>query len=184
MITLENWHTRMSEDMRLRDFRPRTQEGYLLAVKLFLRWVQCGPEDVSEEHVRTYFLYLREEKRQAPSSINIAVCGMRFFFTHTLKRDWDVFELLRVRKPRILPTVLSTHETRALLATVRQPVRRMALATIYALGLRLGEALRLEASHIDSQRLTVWVVVSRALLLPPCRADPSAVGHEILHSAS
>jgi len=36
MVTLGNWRERMSEDMRLCDFRPRTQSGYLLAVRLFL----------------------------------------------------------------------------------------------------------------------------------------------------
>jgi len=65
---------------------------------------------------------------------------LRFFCTHTLGRDWPVFELLRVNKPRLLPTVLSTTEVRALLGSVRHPVRRVALGTIYALGLRLGEA--------------------------------------------
>jgi site-specific recombinase XerD len=53
--------------------------------------------------------------------------------------------------------VLSKKEVRALLVSVRQPVRRVALGTIYALGLRLGEGLRLEAPHIDSDRLMVWV---------------------------
>jgi integrase/recombinase XerD len=46
---------------------------------------------------------------------------------------------------------------RAVLEAVRHPVRRMALTTIYALGLRLNEGLSLEAGHIDSQRLIVWV---------------------------
>jgi hypothetical protein len=46
MVTSDNWRQRMCADMRLRDFRPRTQEGYSLAVKLFLRWVDCEPEAV------------------------------------------------------------------------------------------------------------------------------------------
>jgi integrase/recombinase XerD len=56
-----------------------------------------------------------------------------------------------------LPTVLSTTEVRALLGAVRHPVRRMALCTIYALGLRLGEGLRLETAHVDAERRMVWV---------------------------
>jgi site-specific recombinase XerD len=157
MVTLENWRARMGEDMRLRDFRPRTQEGYSLAVRQFLDRMQRQPETLRDEDVRTYFLYLREEKKLAPSSINIAVHALRFFFIHTLQRDWPVFDLLRVNKPRMLPVVLSTGEVRALLAAVRHPVRRIALSTIYALGLRLGEGLRLETGHIDGERLLVWV---------------------------
>jgi len=57
----------------------------------------------------------------------------------------------------VLPVVLSTAEVRTLLSAVRHPVRRMALTTIYALGLRLGEGLRLETGHIDSARQLVWV---------------------------
>src|SRR5512139_3865157 len=157
MVTLENWRDRMSEDMRLRDFRPRTQEGYALAVRQFLDRVAREPETLTDEDVRAYFIYLREQKKLAPSSINIAVHALRFFFIHTLRRDWPVFALLRVNMPRMLPVVLSCAEVRAVLAAVRHPVRRVALATIYALGLRLGEGLRLEAGDIDSQRLIVWI---------------------------
>lgn len=128
MITSKNWQSRMSEDMRLRDYQPKTQRAYQLAVRSFLRWAQCGPEALTEEHVRAYVLHLREKKRQAPSSINIAVCGMRFFFTHTLQRDWPVFELLRVKQPQCLPVVLSTGEVRSVLAAVRQPVRVLRVA--------------------------------------------------------
>jgi integrase/recombinase XerD len=46
---------------------------------------------------------------------------------------------------------------RTLLGVIRHPVRRMALCTIYALGLRLGEALRLETDHVDGERLMVWI---------------------------
>jgi hypothetical protein len=157
MVTLDNWRERMSEDMRLRDFRPRTQEGYAQAVRQFLDRMQRAPEALTDEDVRGYFLYLREDKKLAPSSINLAVHALRFFFVHTLGRDWPVFGLLRVHKPRMLPVVLSPAEVRAVLSAVRHPVRRMSLCTIYALGLRLGEGLRLQSGDVDSARLMVWV---------------------------
>ena len=58
-----------------------------------------------------------------------------------MQRDRPIFELLRVNKPRVLPVVLSRPEVRSLLGAVQHPVRRVALTTIYALGLRLGEGL-------------------------------------------
>ena len=157
MVTLQTWRERMSEDMRLRDFRPNTQEAYLLAVRQFMDRTAREPEALTDGDVRTYFLYLREDKKLAPSTINIALHALRFFFIHTMQRDWGVFDILRVHKPRMLPVVLSPQEVRAVLGAVRHPVRRMALATIYALGLRLNEGLGLETGHIDGPRLTVWV---------------------------
>jgi integrase/recombinase XerD len=157
MVTIDTWQARMSEDMRLRDFRPRTQEGYMAAARQFIEWIKRGPETATDKDVRAYFLYLREEKQLAPSTINVALHALRFFFIHTLQRDWQVFDVLRVHKPRMLPVVLSPSEVRLVLSGVRHPVRRMALATIYALGLRLNEGLSLETGHIDSARRMVWV---------------------------
>jgi len=152
MITMKNWRESMSEDMRLRDLRPRTLEAYLLATRLFLECIGKPPEALTEADIRGYILHLRDEKRQAPSSINIAICALRFFFNFTLQRDYEVFALLRVNRPRTLPVVLSRAEVKRLLGAVQHPVRRMALTTIYALGLRLGEGLHLQSSHIDSAR--------------------------------
>ncbi len=70
-------------------------------------------------------------------------------------KDYEVFALLRVNRPRTLPVVLSRAEVRRLLGAVEHPVRRMALTTIYGLGLRLGEGLHLQSSHIDSGRQMV-----------------------------
>jgi site-specific recombinase XerD len=147
----------MESDMRLRDLRPRTIEGYLLAIRLFIERVDKDPEELTEEDIRTYVLHLRDDKRQAPSSINIAICALRFFFNFTLERDFEVFNLLRVHRTRSLPVVLSRGEVRALLSVIRHPVRRMLLTTIYALGLRIGEGLHLERSHIDGARGMVWI---------------------------
>ena len=157
MITLDNWNERMSEDMRLRDFRPKTQDAYRRAVRQFLAYVQKEPAALVETDVRAYLIYLRDERMLASSTRNIATHGLRFFFTHTLPQEWPVLDLVRVKVAQKLPTVLSREETCRVLRAVREPTRRAALSTIYALGLRLGEGLRLESADIDSDRLMVWV---------------------------
>lgn len=68
MITRETWRARMENDMRLRDLRPRTIEGYLLATRLFIERVDKEPEKLTEEDVRGYFLYLRDDKHQLQRS--------------------------------------------------------------------------------------------------------------------
>ncbi len=157
MITLENWRTRMSEDLRLADYSPRTQEAYLLAARQFVEWAGGEPETWTDDDARRYFLHLREDKRLAPSSINVRLHGVRFFVEHTLGRDWPALELVRVARSRKLPVVLSRAEVRTLLSAVRLPMRKVALTTIYGLGLRLGEALALRTEDIDADRLMVWV---------------------------
>lgn len=157
MITLASWQLRMSEDMRLRDFRPKTQDAYRRAVRQFLEHVKKEPGALTEDDVRRYLIHLRDERMLAPSTRNIAVHGLRFFFTHTCPQDWAVMDFVRVKIPQKLPAVLSREEVHRVIQAVRQPTRRIALSTIYALGLRLNEALRLEVRDIDSDRLMVSV---------------------------
>lgn len=155
--TMSRWRDRMSENLRLHDYRERTQASYMLATDLFFRWVNKPPAKVEEGDLRTYFLHLREEKKQAPSSINVAICATRFFFVDTMQRDWSVFDLVRARRALKLPVVLSTREVRAIFAAVEQPVYRMAFITLYAFGLRINEGLHLETGDIDADRNTLWV---------------------------
>jgi integrase/recombinase XerD len=147
----------MSNDMLLKDFRSTTRDSYESSVRQFLEWAKLEPEALSEETVRNYVLYLREEKKLSASSINIATCALRFFFTYTVPRKWPVFELMRVKIPERLPVVLAPVEARAVLGIIREPVHRMALTTIYGLGLRLTEAVTLKVEQIDSARRMVWV---------------------------
>ena len=157
MITLATYQNRMCEDMQLRQLRPKTQDAYRRAVRQFFEHVSKEPLALSEADVRDYLLYLQDERMLAPSTRNVAVHGLRFFFTYTFPQEWTVMDFVRVKIPQKLPPVLSREETLRVLAAVREPTRRMALQTIYALGLRLNEALRLEVRDIDSDRLLVSI---------------------------
>lgn len=171
-INSSNWQERMAQDMRLRDLRPKTRTAYERAVRQFAEYCGGQPEDWGEEDIRRYILHLRDERELSPSTVNVALHGLRFFFIQTLQREWGVFGLIRVRNPRKLPVVLSRGEVRHLLAAIRHPVRRALLGTIYILGLRLLEGLELKTSPIDAERNMVWLREAkgrrdRGVPLPP-----------------
>ena len=148
---------KMIEDMQLRGFAVRTQEAYLSAVILLARHYQKSPDQINEEELRQYFLYLKNEKHAARNTCTIALCGIKFFFQHTLGRDWKTFDFLRPAREKKLPVVLSTAEVRSILGRVRRYHYRVCLSTIYACGLRLQEGLHLQVSHIDSDRLLLHI---------------------------
>lgn len=156
MVTLKTWEQRMIEDLKLYDYRERTRGAYHLAARQFIGHVGKEPAAITEDDVRAYFLHLREERKLAPSTINVALHGLRFFFLYTLRRDWPVLDLLRCHKPRRLPIILSRAEVRLLIQAVQHPVRRMLLIALYAFGFRITEGLWLLTEDIDSQRLMVW----------------------------
>ena len=148
---------KMIEDMQLRGFAERTQEAYLLAVSQLARHYHKSPDQISEEELRQYFLFLKNEKQAARATCTIALCGIKFFFERTLGREWKTFEFLRPPKEKKLPVVLSRAEVRSVLARVRRRPYRVCLTTIYACGLRLLEGVRLEVKDIDGERQLLHV---------------------------
>jgi site-specific recombinase XerD len=148
---------RMTEDMQLRGLAPRTQESYLRAVVQLVKHCGKSPEVINEEDLRRYFLYLKNEKQASRSTQTLALCGIKFFFKHTLQRQWVFFELARPPKEKKLPVVLSVEEVQQVLSCLHHPSYRACLSTIYACGLRLNEGTHLQVQDIDSSRLMIHV---------------------------
>ena len=131
---------RMLEDMQLGGLAPKTQDSYLPAVRQLAEYCDKSPDQISEAELRGYFLYLKNEKQVSRSACTVALCGIKFFYEHTLQRQWATFDLVRPPKSRKLPVVLTQTEVRQLLDRVRRLTYRVCLTTIYSCGLRLGEA--------------------------------------------
>jgi site-specific recombinase XerD len=143
---------KMIEDMQLRGFAERTQEAYLLAVSQLARHYHKSPDQINEEELRQYFLFLKNEKRAARATCTIALCGIKFFFERTLGREWKTFEFLRPAKEKKLPVVLSVSEMGRVLGRVHRQQYRVCLTTIYACGLRLLEGARRTQAHSRAGR--------------------------------
>jgi integrase/recombinase XerD len=148
---------RMREDLQLRGLAPRTQQCYIEAVKHLSQHYRRAPDQITEEEIRQYFLYLLKEKKVAESTFRIHLYGIRFFYEITLQRPWPVLTLIRPRHSQTLPVVLSPQEVRSLLALVVNPKAGMCLRMIYACGLRLREGTHLQVSDIDPHRMLVHV---------------------------
>ena len=148
---------KMIEDMQLHGFAERTQKSYMQAVRQLSEYYNKPPDQIREEELRQYFLYLKNVKKVSRSTITLALCGIKFFYERTLQRQWATLGLVRPQREKKLPVVLSVDEVRQVLARVRRWRYRVCLSTIYACGLRLQEGLHLQISHIDGARQLMHV---------------------------
>jgi site-specific recombinase XerD len=149
---------RMTEDMQVRNLSPHTQASYLQQVSLFARYFRTSPNALTREHIRTYQIYLTNEKKLAPNSIHVAVAALRFLYKVTLKKDWVFGEDIPLpKKPQKLPVVLSPEEVQHFLNCVDYNKHQVILTTCYAAGLRISEAVRLKPTAIDSTRMVIRV---------------------------
>lgn len=148
---------RMIEDLRLRGYADRTVEAYVAAVARLARFHHTPPDRLSEEQLRAYLLHLTTERHLARPSLIVALCGLRFFYEHTLNRPWTILDVARPKREKKLPVVLSRTEVWRVLAAVRTPAYRACLTTIYACGLRLLEGSQLQVADIDSGRCLLHI---------------------------
>lgn len=148
---------RMIQDMELHGLLPGTQKTYLEAIKNLARHFKRSPDLISEQEIRDFFVYLTKTRRLAPSTIRGYLYAMKFLYEKTLRRNWPVLRLIRVKRTKKLPVVLSPEEVRHVLGRVRRPQARMSLTLMYVCGLRVSEATHLRAADVDSRRMVVNV---------------------------
>ena len=103
-----------------------------------------GPEEI-----RSYQVYLTNDKKLSPNSIHIIVAALRFLFKVTLKKDWTFEDVLPLpKKQQKLPIVLSPEEVQRFLACVQSTKHRAILTACYAaVGIR-GVQHFLKSVHI------------------------------------
>jgi site-specific recombinase XerD len=148
---------RFLDDLRLRNYSPRTLETYLHHVVRFSQHFGRSPDQLGPEEIRAYQLYLLQEQHASWSLFNQAVCALRFLYRVTLQAPFAVTMIPYGTKPKSLPAVLSRAEVARLFALVPQPLERLILQTTYACGLRASEVLSLRVGDIDSSRMLLWV---------------------------
>ena len=145
---------RMIEDMQLRGLSAKTQEAYVAAVRQLAEHYGKPPQQISDAELRQYFLYLTNVRQLAPSSINVALYGIKFLYQHTLRKAWPTLDLVRPRRAKKLPVVLSQAEVCQILTCLRRPHYHVCLSTIYACGLRLSEGVHLQQRPAADTRAT------------------------------
>jgi len=143
---------RMIQDLQLRGYADRTVESYVAAVVQLAQFYHTAPDRLDAEQLRAYLLHLSTVRKIAPSSFIVALCGIKFFYEHTLGRHWTVLDVARPKREKKLPVVLSRDEVWQILAAVRSPIYRVCLTIMYACGLRLLEGARLQVLDVDGAR--------------------------------
>lgn len=148
---------RMLEDLQLHGLAESTQRLYIQAVRKLAEHYEKPPDQITEEELRQYFLYLTQVKQIAPNTLGVVLHGIRFFYERTLHREWTILDLVQPPKRKKLPVVLTIEEVRHILSYVHNQGCRTCLSTIYACGLRVREGTHLQIKDIDAANRVVHI---------------------------
>ena len=103
-------YQRMLDDLHLAGMADRTIYGYIRAVRQLAEFSQLAPDQLTEEHVRRWLLHLKVEQQRAYGTLRVAFSGIKFFFTRTCRRVWNVLAETKLQNIKSLPDVLTINE--------------------------------------------------------------------------
>jgi integron integrase len=136
----------------------RTEEAYVQWVRRFVIFHdKRHPDHLGPDEVREFLTYLAVTKKVSASTQTQALCAILFLYRHVLKRDIGlVSDIVRSKKPRRIPVVLSRGEVKAVLNEL-DGTKRTVASLLYGSGLRIMEALSLRVKDIDFERRQITV---------------------------
>jgi site-specific recombinase XerD len=150
-------YEKMREDLHLTGKAQRTVHGYLRAVRQLSDHCRKSPDSISEAELRRFFLHLKNDRQAAYGTLRVALSGIQFFYRTTCPRDWNVLAMLRLKNVRTLPEVITREQVRQIIRAATTQRMRVFFWTVYAMGLRLNEALNLQVGDIDAARKLVHI---------------------------
>jgi site-specific recombinase XerD len=150
-------YARMADDLHLGGMSERTHAGYLRAVRQLADYCQTPPSKITEDQLRRYFLYLKNEKKFAYGSLRVAFSGIKFFYTRTCKRSWDTLAKMKLQNVTTLPEVLTIEQVHQIIDACTTERMTVYFWTVYSLGLRMQEGLNLQVGDVDAKRGMVHV---------------------------
>lgn len=153
---MTNLRRQMMQDLELGGYSPVTRKAYVDCIRMLAKFHGRSPADLSQAEIRAWVQHLTD-KKQSPQRLRQHFAALRFLYGKTLGKPTLVSFLSWPQDPHRLPVVLSGEEVSGLLGALATPRFAVFFTTVYAAGLRIGEACRLETRDIDAARGVIHV---------------------------
>ena len=134
--------------LKLKGLQPKTIDAYSRAIRRIGGTFDGNLENLTEDQLVVYFHELLE--KLSWSAVKLDLYGLKFFYTHVLKKDWANIPIIKPPKITRIPDIITIDEAHRLFMATRKLSYRVFFFTLYSMGLRLGEGLRLQVGDIDS----------------------------------
>jgi len=154
-LKFNHYYDQHCKHLKLKGLQPKTIDAYSRAIRRIGAHFQGDLDNLSQEQLVDYFHSLLS--RLSWSAVKLDLYGLKFFYTHVLQKPW--VDVLMIKPPRCtrIPDIVTVAEVQQLFMATRLLSYRVFYFTLYSMGLRLGEGLRLEVGDIDATRMRVHI---------------------------
>lgn len=147
------------ERIRVKHYSLRTEQAYLRWIKRYILFHdKRHPRDMGKREVEAFLGMLAVERNASAATQTQALSALLFLYREVLgiELPW-LDDLVRAKKPRRLPSVLTRAEVAALLGAIDDPEVVLPARLLYGGGLRLLECLRLRVKDVEISRREILV---------------------------
>ena len=148
-------YARHLQHLKLKGLQPKTIEAYSRAIRRIGKHFDYQIDSLSEPQLTDFFTDLLTS--HSWSAVKLDLYGLKFYYEHVLRKPWMAPGLIKPPKSQRLPDIITIDAARRLFAATRVLSYRVFFFTLYSLGLRLGEGLRLQVGDIDGARGRVHI---------------------------
>ncbi len=141
--------------LKLKGLQPKTIDAYSRAIRRIGAHFDQHIDALTESQLTDYFTALVDS--HSWSAVKLDLYGLKFYYEHVLKKPWVAPGLIKPPRSQRLPDIVTVEETQRIVLATRVLSYRVFFFTLYSLGLRLGEGLRLTVGDIDGARQRVHV---------------------------
>jgi integrase/recombinase XerD len=143
------------QHLKLKGLQPKTIDAYSRAIRRIGLYFEHDIDALSSDQLTNYFSQLL--KSHSWTTVKLDFYGLKFYHQHVLQKPWIAPGLIKPPKVKHLPNIVTKLQLQQILQHTRVLSYRVLFFTLYSMGLRLGEGLRLQVGDIDSQRQRVHI---------------------------
>lgn len=141
--------------LKLNGLQPKTIDAYSRAVRRAGEKFNYKINALTEQQLTDYFTDLIDS--HSWSTLKLDLYGLKFYYQHVLHQPWPAPNLVKPPRSQRLPDIVTTKQMQQIIDATTVLSYRVFFYTIYSMGLRLGEGLRLQVGDIDPDRLRVQI---------------------------
>ncbi|MDY6857606.1 MAG: site-specific integrase [Thermodesulfobacteriota bacterium] len=141
--------------LKLKGLQPKTVDAYDRALRRIGNYFDGQLDNLSQDQLLDYFNELLDS--HSWSAVKLDLYGLKFFYTNVLKKTWEDIPLIKPPKTTRIPDIVTMEQANQLFAATQKLSYKVFFFTIYSLGLRLGEGIKLKTGDIDADHMRVHI---------------------------
>ena len=149
---------RLAQEMRIRNFSPKTIQAYIHYNKELLRFASKDAREINNQDIRDYLDYLFNSGK-ASSTVNLAINALKFYYEGVMRRKFFVSKasIKRPKSEKKLPVVLSKAEVLKMIDCLDNIKHKLMIQILFGSGLRVSEVVDLKINDINFIRKVITI---------------------------